>query len=759
MPIGTRKFRHNHPTSGSPGGLAAIRETCERIANFVLKPIWTSARVGSKHRFRSTLQETSEEKNTVTGKILSHRLAMNENPQSLVSFFLIGKMNIVCPGGIGISLLARKTRALLAILSLANGKPVPRGRLIGLLWDRSNEAQARMSLRHALSELNRLVNGRVPGLIEIDRQSVRLNAQMCWIDAFAPPDHFERLLDDLDGISPSFDDWLTSERSMFEDRGRASLEQDLQRLTEADAAPELQAAAARKLVNFDPTHEGGVRRLMTAFVKMGDRTQAVREYERCRQALRNQLDLSPSKETVALYEAIRLVAVGRSTATLGEESVPVNVDQLNPRQPVLDPAVGRGTGYQPSIAVLPFRDLSGERTHAFAGDGLIEDLIQALSRVPNFFVISRLSTLAFREQNRSPQDIGEVLGVQYVLSGSMRVLRDRLRLTVELTDTHSGAALWSSRLDEKFFDLLEVQERLADAIVRRVGPYMRAAELRRTRAKRLDDLGTYELFLRAQESMHNSSRAVFDSSERLFDEVIRRDPTYATALAWRAYWHVLRVGQGWSPDPMHDTSEAERFAQRAIECDVTDPMAFAISGHIASYLHKDFEGAFRSFETALDLNPNTAQAWLWSAVAYAWMGDGHRAIEEINRAIALSPYDPLMYAYSGVAGMAYLADRQYDRAIECALRSMRENKTYTHAYRLLVMASELAGREEQARRAARQLLELEPGLTVEQFRKRYPGSASPHADIYCDALARAGIPASAKSIWIPAVSLAKQSGA
>jgi adenylate cyclase len=325
---------------------------------------------------------------------------------------------------------------------------------------------------------------------------------------------------------------------------------------------------------------------------------------------------------------------------------------------------------------------------------------------------------------------------------------------VELTDTHSGTALWSSRLDEKFFDLLEVQERLADAIVRRVGRYMRAAELKRTRTKRLDDLGSYDLFLRAQESMHNSSRAVFDSSERLFDEAIARDPGYATVLAWRAYWHVLRVGQGWSPDPTQDTAEAERFAQRAIECDSTDPMAFAIYGHIASYLHKDFELAFQSLETALDLNPNAPQAWLWSAAARAWMGDGRRAIQEINKAMALSPYDPLMYAYSGIAGMAYLADGQYDRAIECALRSMRENKTYTHAHRLLVMASELAGREEQARRAVRQLLQLEPGLTVELFRKRYPGSASPHADVYCDALARAGVPASGKPISIPTVSLA-----
>ena len=204
---------------------------------------------------------------------------------------------------------------------------------------------------------------------------------------------------------------------------------------------------------------------------------------------------------------------------------------------------------QPSVAVLPFRNLSGNAAHDYTGDGLVEDLIEMLSRVPNFFVISRLSALSFRNRVYTPQEIGELLAVQYVVSGSMRVLGERLRLTVELTDSRSGTALWSSRLDERFFDFLEVQGRLADAIVRRLAPYLRAAELKRTRIKRPEALGAYDLFLRAQENMHNSSREVFESSEPLFAEAISRAPGYAAALAWRAYWHVLRVGQGWSPDP------------------------------------------------------------------------------------------------------------------------------------------------------------------------------------------------------------------
>jgi len=607
---------------------------------------------------------------------------------------------------------------------------------MGLLWENSSELNARMSLRHALLELNRDVNTKVPGLIEINRETVELNARACWIDIQAEPDRTNQLLTDLDGVSVAFDQWLASERARFEDRVRKKFEESLEELINTHAAPQTRAEQARKLINFDPTHEGAVRALMTAFAEMGDRAQAIREYERCCQALKMTLDLSPSKETIAVYEAVRLVGSSRS---IGPGHAARAADLvLNGDQTLA--GVTSVAREQPSVAVLPFRNLSGNAAHDYAGDGLVEDLIEVLSRVPNFFVISRLSSLAFRDHNYTPQKIGELLGVQYVVSGSMRVLGERLRLLVELTDSRTGTALWSSRLDERFFDFPEVQDRVADAIVRRLAPYLRAAELKRTRIKRPEALGAYDLFLRAQENMHNSSREVFESSEGLFGEAISRAPGYATALAWRGYWHVLRVGQGWSPDPVLDTAQAEHFAQLAIRCDDTEPMALAVHGHIVSYLNRNFELAFARFNTALEINPNSAPAWLWSAAAHAWIGDGPLAVEKINKALALSPYDPLMYAYSGIAAMAYLADAQYERAAECGLRCTQENATYTSAYRLIAIASTLSGRQEQARSAVRELLRLEPSLTVEKFRKRYPGSASPHAKLYCDALAVAGVP-------------------
>src|SRR5215210_4182478 len=227
------------------------------------------------------------------------------------TIYLVGSMRVFAPDGTNILPHSRKARALLAYLCLCERTRASRSRLMGLLWGNSSEPQARMSLRHVLSELNRDINAKVSGLIEIDRETVGLNAWACWIDIQAEPNRTEQLLTDLDGVSVEFDQWLASERARFEDRVRNKFEEDLERLINANAAPQARAEQARKLINFDPTHEAAVRALMTAFAEMGDRAQAIREYERCRQALKLTLDLSPSKETSAVYEAVRLVSSSR----------------------------------------------------------------------------------------------------------------------------------------------------------------------------------------------------------------------------------------------------------------------------------------------------------------------------------------------------------------------------------------------------------------------------------------------------------------
>jgi TolB-like protein len=581
--------------------------------------------------------------------------------------------------------------------------------------------------------------------LETRRDTIRLDITDCWIDAFDGPDRPDPLLDGLDGVSISFDHWLVTERAWFENHWQKVLEEQLNDLIAKGAAPADRSAVARNLLNFIPSHDPAVRALMTAFAEMGDRALAIREYERFRMAVKNSHGARPSETTVALYEAIRRGPRARNAWQSNKTAQINNEDSILREQERDLDAVGStvlARRLQPSIAVLPFQNLSGEPGHDHVAEGLVDDLIESLSHVPQLFVISRLSASLFRDQDGSPREIGAALGVRYLLNGSVRIIRNRLRLIVELTDADTGTAFGVWSFDEKVSGLLALQDRLAETVVRSISPDLRSAELRRMRLKRPEDHDAYDLLLRGQENMHSPSRAVFDSSEGLFKSAIALDPNYATAHAWLAYWHVMRVGQGWSPDRTLDTKEADRFAQKAFECDHRESMAFAVQGHVAAYLHRDFDLAFACFETALQINPNSARAWLWSASAHGWMGNGAQAVEKISRAEALSPFDPLICAYSGSASLAYLADHQYARSIEFGPRCIRENRAYSAAYKTFIPAMVLSGRELEARTQVHRLLALEPGFTVQQFRRRFPGGDRPIGELCCDALTKAGVPLS-----------------
>lgn len=664
--------------------------------------------------------------------------------------YLVGIMRALGPNDENILPKAKKTQAVLAYLCLAQGERLLRNRIAGIVWDRSGEAQARDSLRHALGEIARSGHWH----LEMDHDTVQLDISGCWIDVFAGPDQPELLLDSLYGISTSFDQWLMAERFRLEEHWRNMLEKELGDLVAQSEPAELRAAAARKLLNVVPTNEVAVRSLMLAFAELDEPAQAIREYERFRAVIDVSLGLPPSKTTTALYEMIRTDARIRAARPIKRappiepDPEPTEVSARRGKAAVPAMAAASAVPAEPwapwaSVAVLPFRNLTGASEGNLISEGLLEDLVEVLSRVPNLFVISRLSSTAFQAQQKTSIEIGEALGVRYVLSGSVRVIGSRLRLIAELAETENGKALWVSKYDETLGDVIAVQTRLSEAIVQSVAPHLRSAEISKAMIKRPEDQSAYELFLRAQECMHYPARAMFEKAEHLFHEAIERQPNFAAALAWRAHWHVVRVGQGWSPDPARDARDADHFAARAVECDAAEHIAIAVQGHVAAYFRKDFDVALTCFDRALRINQNGARAWLWSAFTHAWLGNGANAVDAINRALALSPYDPLMCVYSGGASLAYLSDGQYARAIEFALRSIGENRAYTSAYKGLILALVFSGREDEARGRANQLRVLEPGFNLRQFRARSPACTGELGERYCEAFERVGIPLSA----------------
>lgn len=455
-------------------------------------------------------------------------------------------------------------------------------------------------------------------------------------------------------------------------------------------------------------------------------------------------------EEIVISTAVRdqlADGLGVSIEDLGERRLkgierPVRAFRAWPAGPLphRSPDRVRHAGDRPSIAVLPFRNLSGDSAHDFLGELVAEDLISVLSRQTDLFVISRLSTTPFRDRLFEPRNVAEILGVRYVLSGSMHTSGTRLRLSAELTEAEIGRVIWAERFEGSLANIFELQDQLSSDIARCVVPYVRQLELQRARTKRPENLTAYERMLRAVDHLHRSSHEDVEQARLMLEAAIESDSTYATPYAWLARLYVLRVGQGWSPDPKRDAINADRYAESALERDGTDPWAISVHGLVAAYLHKDLETAIMRYDRALTINPSAPAAWAWSTGALAWMGRGKEAVIRAPRAIQLSPLDPHMHLFTAMAGTAHAVAGDYAGAIEWLQRCRRENRMYTAPQKVLAISYALSGQLDKARQVVADVLALEPSLTVGGFRSRHPGSASAYVEQFCAALAEAGVP-------------------
>jgi adenylate cyclase len=395
---------------------------------------------------------------------------------------------------------------------------------------------------------------------------------------------------------------------------------------------------------------------------------------------------------------------------------------------------------RPSVAVIPFQVRSDNPRFAFVGDALAEETIGALSRVADFFVVSRLSSMAFRRAPLSLRTIGEMLGVRYVLSGSVQTAQARALLVAELADARDGKILWSERFECDLVDAFALQAELAGKVAGSVAPFLRSFELRRARITNFEQLDAYSITLRGIDLMHRLSREDFLLARSAFETAIQRDPVSPGPRAWLAKWHVMRIGVGASENPLRDSEAAAACAERALACDSNDALSLAVDGLVSAWSRYDLDAAERRLTQALAANPNEPLAWLWNAMVHAWRGRGPEAVQSADRALSLSPLDPMIYYFNSLAGMANLIGECYERAIELSVRSLRENRLHTPTLRTLAAALVLSGRLDEAREAMHRLRALEPGLTAGALRARYPGRDSPQAARFTNALLAAGLP-------------------
>jgi class 3 adenylate cyclase/TolB-like protein/Tfp pilus assembly protein PilF len=394
----------------------------------------------------------------------------------------------------------------------------------------------------------------------------------------------------------------------------------------------------------------------------------------------------------------------------------------------------------PAIAVIPFASRTAREDHDVIGEVLAEELIRALSRYPDLNVISRLSTTAFRGRDAPKGEMGIRLNADYLFSGSYRTDDDTVTLEVELAEQASGRILWSDHMREPFAAIISGEHELVDRLAHGVCSQVMAREIQRARLQPLPTLKAYTLLMGAIALMHRLSAPDFEEARRLLQSLLDRGSRHPTPLAWMANWHALRVQQGWSDDRPQDARLALEYTRRALEADPDCSLAFAIEGHVHAILLNQLDVAMRSYESAIATNPNNSLAWLLKGAAHAFVGEGRRAVDDTQRAIRLSPLDPHQFFYESLAATACIADRQYERALELAQRSLRANRKHTSTLRVMTVAQWNLGFFDDARKTVGELMALEPNLTVSGWLKRHPSAAYPVGQEFSNALRQAGVP-------------------
>jgi TolB-like protein/class 3 adenylate cyclase len=401
---------------------------------------------------------------------------------------------------------------------------------------------------------------------------------------------------------------------------------------------------------------------------------------------------------------------------------------------------------KPSIAVLPFTNLSGDPEQDYFADGIVEDIITALSRVHWLFVIARNSSFTFKGKAVDVKTVGRELGVRYVLEGSVRKASNRVRITGQLVDALTGAHIWADHFDGALDDIFDLQDRVTASVVGVIEPKLRHAEMERARRKPTESLDAYDLYLRALAQFDVSFEGASEAL-RLLYRAIEIDPQYAApyGLAARCYLYQKASGSLSPSDrALADRALAEgiRLAKLAASLGKDDPETLWMAGRALTHLSGDLEGGIALIDRALTLNPNSANAWRASGLARAFLGDTELAIAHLERSVRLSPLDALAYLGSLGFALAHFMAGRYEEASAWCDKTLHERPDFPPALRMKAATCGLLGRPEEGRAWVERLLTVIPNTTVRSVRLYYsvtmrkPGCL----EAFLDGLRKAGLP-------------------
>ena len=395
---------------------------------------------------------------------------------------------------------------------------------------------------------------------------------------------------------------------------------------------------------------------------------------------------------------------------------------------------------KPSIAVLPFTNMSPDPEQEYFADGVTDDIITALSNVQSFFVIARNSTFTFKGQAVDVKKVGRDLGVQYVMEGSVRRAGNRVRITAQLLDAATGTHVWAERFDRALEDIFDLQDEVTESVVGAIEPHLNRAEFERIREKRPESLDAYDYTLRGLSMMNNLTPGDTADALELFRKAIEADSRYARAYvcaSWCYRRHVQLRGMTLSDE---DRAESISLAETAVALDDTDPYVLWQAGLTAGLVADDPTTMTTLIERSLSINGNSTRAWSANAMLRCILGQPEDAIPAAERAIRMSPIDPSMWVPYGILANAYMQQAQYEEAASWAAKSLARHRLNLPAYHVLGASCVHIERQAEEANAVKQLRELDPELTISLLKNTYPIARYRNLDAFLEGLTKAGLP-------------------
>jgi TolB-like protein/class 3 adenylate cyclase len=396
---------------------------------------------------------------------------------------------------------------------------------------------------------------------------------------------------------------------------------------------------------------------------------------------------------------------------------------------------------KPSIAVLPFTNMSGDPEQDYFADGMVEDIITALSRFKALFVIARNSSFIYKGRAVDLKQVGRELGVRYVLEGSVRKAANRVRITGQLVDTATGGHLWANRFDGGLGDIFDLQDQVTESVVGAIAPALEKAEIERAKRKPTESLDAYALYLRGLARYYQfANRQAIDEALRLFNSAIELDPDFASPYGRAASCYAQAKASGWISNTANEIAEVTRLAQRAVELGKDDANALADSGWALAFVVRDLGVGATLIDRALVLNSNLAEAFLCGGWVKNWLGEPESAIERFAHAMRLSPFGPRVPGMRVGTAHAHFFLGRYDEAASWAAMALQESPDFQPGLRVDAASNAMAGRAERAHKALARLRQLSPALRVSSLKNVLGPYRHEDLSRYEEGLRQAGLP-------------------